>query len=129
MDSTLVQPGRRLAKRLLLLQLGAVLTSTLLFTVVVNVNWGISALIGGSICVIANAAFAACAFLFGGARKSKLVMASFYGGEVIKILLTVLLFALAFIDVRVELFPLLLTYLLALGVNLFVPVLFINNNK
>ncbi|WP_087023641.1 F0F1 ATP synthase subunit I [Thaumasiovibrio subtropicus] len=129
MESTLAQPGRRLAKRLLLLQSGVVLAAALLATVAVSVDWGISALIGGGICVIANAAFAACAFLFSGARKAKLVMASFYSGEVLKILLTVFLFALAYLYVGVELLPLKLTYLLALGVNLFAPVLFINNNK
>ncbi|WP_413113677.1 F0F1 ATP synthase subunit I [Thaumasiovibrio sp. DFM-14] len=129
MESTLVQPGRRMAKRLLLLQSGVVLATALLAALAVNVDWGTSALIGGGICIIANAAFAACAFLYGGARKAKLVMLSFFGGEVLKILLTVLLFALAYLYVGVEILPLILTYLLALGVNLLAPVLFINNNK
>nr|WP_086937712.1 F0F1 ATP synthase subunit I [Thaumasiovibrio occultus] len=129
MDSTLVQSGRRLARRLILLQTGVVLATALLATVAVSVDWGISALIGGGIFVIANSAFAACAFLFGGARKAKLIMASFFGGEALKILLTVLLFALAYLYVGVEHLPLLLGYIIAVGVNLFSPVLSINNNK
>lgn len=56
-------------------------------------------------------------------------MASFYGGEVLKILITVILFSLVYLYVEVELVPLKLTYLLALGINICAPVLFINNNK
>ncbi len=79
--------------------------------------------------MIANAVFAACAFLFSGARKARLIMASIYGGEVLKILITVILFAIVYLYIEVELVPLKLTYLLALGINIFGPVLFINNNK
>ncbi|KKC98419.1 F0F1 ATP synthase subunit I [Photobacterium sp. WH77] len=129
MVSTLVRPGRQLAKRLLLLQSGVVLTTAIMAVFAVNVDWGISALIGGGIFVIANAAFSVCAFLFGGATKARLVMASFYGGEVLKILITVILFSLVYLYVEVELVPLKLTYLLALGINICAPVLFINNNK
>lgn len=131
MVSALVRPGRQLAKRLLLLQSGVVLTTALLAVFAVSVDWGgISALIGGGIFVIANAVFAACAFLFSGARKARLIMASIYGGEVLKILITVILFAIVYLYIEVELVPpLKLTYLLALGINIFGPVLFINNNK
>ncbi|GAA05432.1 MULTISPECIES: F0F1 ATP synthase subunit I [Photobacterium] len=129
MVSTLAKPGRQLAKRLLLLQSGVVIATALTAVFAVNVDWGISALIGGGIFVIANAVFAMCAFMFSGARKARLVMASFYGGEVLKILITVILFAIAYLYIGVELVPLKLTYLLALGINIFGPVLFINNNK
>jgi len=129
MESTLVQPGRQLAKRLLLLQSGVVIATALTAFFAVNVDWGISALIGGGIFVIANTVFAICAFMFSGARKARLVMASFYGGEVLKILITVILFAIAYLYIGVELVPLKLTYLLVLGINIFGPVLFINNNK
>ncbi len=129
MVSTLAKPGRQLAKRLLLLQSGVVIATALTAVFAVNVDWGISALIGGGIFVIANAVFAMCAFMFSGARKARLVMASFYGGEVLKILITVILFAIAYLYIGVELVPLKLTYLPALGINIFGPVLFINNNK
>ena len=129
MVSTLAKPGRQLAKRLLLLQSGVVIATALTAVFAVNVDWGISALIGGGIFVIANAVFALCAFMFSGARNARLVMASFYGGEVLKILITVILFAIAYLYMGVELVPLKLTYLLALGINIFGPVLFINNNK
>ena len=82
MVSTLVQPGRQLAKRLLCLQIGVVLIAAMFAIVSVDVQSGISALIGGGIFIIANSAFAFCAFLFSGARKAKLIMASIFGGEV-----------------------------------------------
>ncbi len=129
MVSTLVRPGRKLAKRLLLLQTCVVLATAILMAMVINIDWGISALIGGGIFVAANSVFALCAFLFSGARAAKLIVASFFGGEVLKILLTVGLFTVAYLYAEVELLPLKLTYLLVLGVNLFAPVLFINNNK
>ncbi|MEZ9895700.1 ATP synthase subunit I, partial [Vibrio lentus] len=68
-------------------------------------------------------------FLFCGARATKLVAASFYAGEVLKILITVLLFSIVYMYMQVELIPLKLTYLLVLGINIFAPVLFINNKK
>lgn len=129
MGSTLVKPGRKIAARLLLLEVSVVLITAIIMMVVVNVTWGISALIGGGIFVIANAAFACCVFLFGGARSAKYVVASFFSGEALKILLTVTLFCIAFLYAKVEISPLLQAYLLVLGVNFLAPVLFINGNK
>ncbi|KLV02947.1 ATP F0F1 synthase subunit I [Photobacterium aquae] len=129
MVSALVKPGRQLAKRMFLLQSGVVLTTAILSVFAVSVDWGISALIGGGIFIVAQAVFACCAFLFSGARKARLIMASFYGGEVLKILITVILFSVVYLYTEVELVPLKLAYLLALGINIFGPVLFINNNK
>ena len=97
MVSTLARSGRRLAKRLLLLQACVVLATAIAMAMVINVDWGISALIGGGIFVVANTAFAVCAFLFSGARAAKSVVASFYGGEVLKILLTVSLFSVVYL--------------------------------
>ncbi len=51
MVSALVKPGRQLAKRLLLLQSGVVVATALTAVFAVNVDWGISALIGGGIFV------------------------------------------------------------------------------
>ncbi|SIO22658.1 F0F1 ATP synthase subunit I [Salinivibrio sp. ES.052] len=129
MVSTLARPGREIATKLVLLQAGVVLATAIVMALAINVDWGKSALIGGGIFVIANAVFASCAFLFSGARAAKFVVASFFGGEVLKISLTVVLFVLAYLYVEVELVPLKLAYLLALGINIFAPVLFINNNK
>lgn len=129
MESTLVLPGRTLAKRLLLFDACVVLATAVLMMIFINVDWGISAFIGGGIFLIANAAFACCAFLYSGARAAQFVVASFFSGVTLKILLTVVLFSVVFLYAEVERFPLTLAYLLVLGVNSFAPVLFINNNK
>ena len=129
MVPTLTGRGRQLAKKLLLVQVCVVLITASMMALAINVDWGMSSLYGGVICVIANAAFSACAFLYSGARAASLVVAAFFGGEVAKILLTVILFSVVNLYAEVEPFPLILTYLLVLGVNLFSPVLFTHNNK
>ncbi|MCG9728132.1 F0F1 ATP synthase subunit I [Vibrio brasiliensis] len=129
MVAALARPGRELAKQLLMIQFSAVTLLAAGMAVAVNAEWGLSALIGGGIFVIANAVFALCAFMFSGARAAKRIAASFYTGEVLKILITVVLFTVAYMYMQVELVPLKLTYLLALGINICAPVLFINNKK
>ncbi|UUM30604.1 F0F1 ATP synthase subunit I [Vibrio japonicus] len=129
MVAALARPGRELAKQLLMIEFGAVTLLAAGMAVAVNAEWGISALVGGGIFVIANAVFALCAFMFSGARAAKRITASFYTGEALKILITVALFTVAYMYMQVELVPLKLTYLLALGINICAPVLFINNKK
>ncbi len=129
MVTALAKPGRTLAKRLITIEIAAVIFVAAGIALAVNVDWGVSALIGGSIFVIANMVFSLCAFLFVGARAAKMVAASFYTGEALKILITVTLFSVVYVYTDVELVPLKLTYLLVLGINIFAPVLFINNNK
>ncbi|PMH45411.1 ATP F0F1 synthase subunit I [Vibrio sp. 10N.286.49.B3] len=129
MVATLAKPGRELAKQLLLIEVSVVIFLAVGLSITINTDWGLAALIGGGIFVIANAVFSVCAFLFSGARATKLVAASFYAGEALKILITVLLFSLVYMYMQVELVPLKLAYLLVLGVNIFAPVFFINNRK
>ncbi|XAW89526.1 F0F1 ATP synthase subunit I [Vibrio sp. CDRSL-10 TSBA] len=129
MVAALARPGRELAKRLLMIQFGAAIVVAAGMAIAVNAEWGISALIGGGIFVVANAVFALCAFMYSGARAAKRITASFYTGEALKILITIALFSAAYMYMQVELVPLKLTYLLVLGINIFAPVLFINNKK
>ncbi|MEZ9509178.1 F0F1 ATP synthase subunit I [Vibrio cyclitrophicus] len=129
MVAALARPGRVLAKQMLLIELSAVILVAIGLGLAVNPDWGYAALVGGGIFVIANVVFCVCAFLFCGARATKLVAASFYAGEALKILITVLLFSIVYMYMQVELIPLKLTYLLVLGINIFAPVLFINNKK
>jgi ATP synthase protein I len=112
-----------------MIQSGAVILLAIGMAIAVSPSWGFSALYGGGTFVVANAVFALCAFMFSGARAAKRVAASFYTGEVLKILITVVLFYIAYMYMQVELVPLKLTYLLALGINICAPVLFINHKK
>ncbi|MCW8335102.1 F0F1 ATP synthase subunit I [Vibrio sp. SCSIO 43135] len=129
MVAALARPGRELAKRLLMIQASAVIFTAIAMAAAFNVEWGKASLIGGGIFVIANAVFALCAFMFSGARLAKLVAASFYAGEALKLVITAVLFSLVYVYMQVELVPLKLTYLLVLGINICAPVLFINNKK
>ncbi len=129
MVAALARPGRELVKQLLLIETSVVTLVATGMAIAVNTEWGMSALIGGSIFVVANAVFALCAFLFVGARAAKMVAVSFYAGEALKILITVALFSVVYMYMQVELVPLKLTYLLVLGINIFAPALFINNKK
>ncbi|WP_150138270.1 F0F1 ATP synthase subunit I [Candidatus Enterovibrio escicola] len=124
---SLTTPGRRLAKRLLQLQVCVVLVTAILMVTIINVHWGISALIGGGIFIIANGVFASCSFLFSGARSAKLIVVCFFSGELLKILLIVVLFSVVYLYAEAELIPLKLAYLLVLGSNILAPVLFIND--
>ncbi|MCL9782950.1 F0F1 ATP synthase subunit I [Vibrio sp. S4M6] len=129
MVAALARPGRELAKQLLMIQSGAVIILAAGMSIAVNAEWGLSALVGGGIFVVANAVFAFCAFMFGGARAAKKIAASFYTGEALKILITVALFYVAYMYTKVDLVPLQLTYSLALGINFLAPVLFVNKKK
>lgn len=129
MVTTLAKPGRELAKRLLMIEASVVIILAIGMSLTVNPSWGVSALIGGGIFVLANAVFSLCAFLYAGARAIKMVAFAFYAGEALKILLTIVLFILAYVYMELELFPLKLTYLLVLLINMFAPVFFINKRK
>ncbi|GEA52574.1 F0F1 ATP synthase subunit I [Vibrio inusitatus NBRC 102082] len=129
MVTALTKPGRELAKRLLLIEFSVVMLVATGVSITVNPSWGLSALIGGGIFVIANAVFSLFAFLYAGARATKIVTFSFYTGEALKILLTIVLFSVAYVYMELELVPLKLTYLLVLLINMFAPVFFINKRK
>lgn len=129
MVTVLARPGRMLAGRLLLLQACIVMLLALGFCLAVDSLWGLSALIGGGIVILANAVFAFFSFLFVGARAAKKITLLFYTGEVLKILLTVILLSIAYMYIPVALLPLKITYLLVLVVSVFAPALFINNKK
>ncbi|WP_261816337.1 F0F1 ATP synthase subunit I [Vibrio gallicus] len=129
MVTALAKPGRELAGRLLMMELSVVIFMAVGMSITFNPSWGVSALIGGGIFVIANAVFSMFAFMYVGARAIKLVTFSFYFGEVLKILLTVVLFSIAYVYMELELVPLKLTYLLVLLINMFGPVFLINKRK
>ncbi len=77
----------------------------------------ISIFIGGMICVVPNCYFALKAFSKAGAQQAQLVVKAFYLGEAVKIMLTVVLFIVAFKLLDVSPGSLFLGYVLALVVN------------
>ena len=72
----------------------------LIVLVVFNLVMAYSALIGGSICAVANAYFANKTFTYRGARSVTLMVKAIYVGEGVKLLLIGTGFALAFLFVN-----------------------------
>ncbi len=96
MANKLARPGRKFA-----LQQSALITCIVIFSsLCIYFVWGYqpakSAALGGFIGILPNILFAYKAFKFAGARASKKVVESFFSGVKQKMILTALLFALAF---------------------------------
>jgi ATP synthase protein I len=85
---------------------------------------GYSGVCGGLIGWLPTVYFASKAFRFSGARAAHAIVRSFYAGEAGKLILTAVLFALAFVGVK-PLAPLALfgVFLLTQAVNWFAPLL------
>ena len=85
---------------------------------------GYSGLCGGLIAWLPNLYFAHKAFRFSGARAAQSIVRSFYAGEAGKLILTAVLFALAFVVVKpLEASALFGIFVLALSVGWFAPLL------
>ena len=95
------QGGQRLRviKLLLIWQLVAALAAGTV-GLASDVQAGYSALLGGLICWLPNCYFAFRAFRHRGARSARKIVRSFYAGEAGKMALTMLLFAVVFVNVR-----------------------------
>ena len=104
--------------------------STLIFAVVVAFFWGqshgFSALLGGLICASANLFFSGKLFFFKNknSQNPKKNLQYFYRSESLKIALTITMFTLVFILVKIEFLPLIVAYSLASLLNwLCLPIL------
>jgi len=105
------QPDARQAKRVLVAQLTLIPLVT-----VVGLAFGssvaVSALIGGSICLLANWVFAVLVFRQYKAQEPGMLLLRFYGAEVLKLTLVLALLATAFLSVEgLHLPALLIAYL------------------
>lgn len=81
-------------------QFATAFSLALIVLVVFNPVMAYSALIGGSICAVANAYFAKKTFAYRGATSATLMVKSIYIGEFVKLLLIAAGFALAFVFVH-----------------------------
>ena len=85
---------------------------------------GLSALLGGLICLIPNLYMAYKTFAYSGATAAQKIVNSFYKGEAGKLLLTIAGFSLVFLLVRpLDPLALFLTYVVVQSVFWFTPVL------
>ena len=115
-------PSRLPAFRLLLVQLVVVLVAAISLWISWGPVAGYSGLLGGMIAWLPNCYFAYKAFRFSGARAAREIVRSFYAGEAGKLILTAVLFALAFAGVKPLMAPALFgVYLLTLMVSWCAP--------
>jgi ATP synthase protein I len=122
-QNSLVKPGRKFAYQ----QIGLTIIVVLIFTLVTYFYWGlsyaISALAGGVIGIIPNFIFAYKAFRFAGAKSSKLVVESFFSGVKLKMVVTALLFSLAFKFLIILPLPFFSMFCLVMAMPLFTPLI------
>ncbi len=96
MNNKLTSAGRKLA----LQQNGLAIFIVLVCSLITYFFWGLlhakSTLVAGVVAIVPNIVFALKAFKYAGAKSSKQVVESFFSGVKLKMVLTALLFALAF---------------------------------
>jgi len=127
LSNVLARRGRSYAYKLVLLQAVIVGITTILLFALWGVQFGISALAGAIIAVFPNFVFATLAFSHAGASASGKVVHSFFLGEAVKLLLTIVLFAIAFGLLNVVFTPLFITYVIGLLVPWTAPLYFKQN--
>ena len=119
--------SRNVARKLLFIQLLAVIASGLLFSLK-DPFWGISAVCGGLAVVLPNRMFMIFAWRHQAHTPAKGRVAwTFAFGEAFKVLLTFALLAMALAVLKVVFMPLIVTWVLVLVVQVLAPAVI--NNK
>ncbi|HHK9986797.1 TPA: F0F1 ATP synthase subunit I [Klebsiella quasipneumoniae subsp. similipneumoniae] len=119
--------SRNVARKLLFIQLLAVMASELLFSLK-DPFWGISAVCGGLAVVLPNLMFIIFAWRHQAHTPAKGRVAwTFAFGEAFKVLLTFALLAVALAVLKVVFLPLIVTWVLVLVVQVLAPAVI--NNK
>ncbi|MBO3253990.1 F0F1 ATP synthase subunit I [Klebsiella quasipneumoniae] len=119
--------SRNVARKLLFIQLQAVMASGLLFSLK-DPFWGISAVCGGLAVVLPNLMFMIFAWRHQAHTPAKGRVAwTFAFGEAFKVLLTFALLAVALAVLKVVFLPLIVTWVLVLVVQVLAPAVI--NNK
>lgn len=110
----LAQRGRKSAYKVVFMQAMMASIISILFFTLLGEGSGYSALAGGIIAVLPNFVFATLAFSHMGASATAKVIKTFYWGEAVKLLLTITLFSLVFVSMKVAFMPLFVCYTLTL---------------
>ncbi len=118
-----LKQDKRAVGRLLVWQFAVTALISLVLAMVSGSQAGNSALLGGFINLLPNACFASIVFRYQGARDAKKIVNSLYKGEAVKILLTLLLFAVVFSTVVVNPLVLFLTFIVSQMVVWFAPLI------
>lgn len=116
-------------KKLIELQVVIAGMSSLLFFILAGKYQALSALAGGFIAIVPNLLLARKLFQHQGARAAGKIVKSFYLGEAIKFLSTLVLFALVFKYTKAYPLAIFITYILVLMTYWFSPLIFDNKQN
>jgi len=123
-NNPLTRPGRKFAYQ----QISFSICIVSACAMVTYFLWGWShtqsVLAGGMIGIVPNVIFALKAFKYAGAKSSKLVVESFFSGVKLKMVVTALLFALAFKFLLILPLPFFGMFCLVMALPLLTPFLF-----
>lgn len=128
MSSKLVGRGRKAALKHIGFQTFLVLAVTLVCGSIWGSHAAMSAVVGGAIYIVPNLIFAWCAFAFAGARQARSVVMSLYFGEVVKLVLTIVLFVIALAWMKLDILSLYLAFGVALAAQWSIPFFFNHND-
>lgn len=104
MKNQLTKPGRKFAYSQLALIIGFTLIITVFVLMINGYEAAKSVLLGGIVGIIPNTVFAYKAFKFAGARESKKVVESFFGG--VKLKMVVMAISLGLVLQFIDIIPL-----------------------
>ena len=124
LTNILARRGRKAAYKLVLVQVTMAVISAIVFSTVWELSTGLAALAGGMVAAIPNFVFATLAFSNSGASQADKVLKSFYWGEAVKLLLTIVLFSLIFSQLKMAFMPVFVGYLVTLMVHWTAPLYF-----
>ena len=128
MSGKLVGQSRKAALKHVGFQTLLVLAVTLVCGLVWGLHAGLSALVGGAIYIVPNLVFVWLAFAYAGARQSKSVVMSLYLGEVVKLILTITMLAVALAWMKLDILSLYLAFAVALLAQWSIPFFFNHNS-
>lgn len=122
------QQGLQGARRLFAYQAGLTLLLAAIAILVSGTTAAVSALLGGFVCIAPSAYFAKKLFQYHGARAAKQIASGFYKGEAIKMVLSVILFALVFKFFKLVPLMFFTSYIVVQLVFWFAPLIFFNRS-
>lgn len=116
-------------KRLLGIQLLTSVLISLGLLLIFGEREAISAMLGGLIAIVPSALFARKLFRYQGARAARQIVNSFYVGEALKILSSIILFTLVFVLFKIIPLAFFSTYIVVLMNYWFAPLIFANKQN
>jgi len=131
MTNKLTLAGRKLAWQQNILSISVVLLCSLVTYFIWGLAHAQSVLAAGVVTIVPNIVFALKAFKYAGAKSSKLVVESFFSGVKLKMVLTALLFALAFKFLVLLPIPFFVMFCIVMVLPLIAPIFLksVMNNK